>query len=58
MVVTLHNKSTTEPLPWNGHQTTSLGRGGVNAFYWRQIFALHSAIVKAKKEYLTRIEAT
>ena len=50
MRVTINNESTTtEPPPYNGQQPKPLGGGGLNAFYWYQIFALDSAIVEAQK---------
>ena len=42
--------TTTEPLPSNGQQPKLLG-GGLNAFYWRQIFALDSVGVKTQKMF-------
>ena len=48
MGVTINNKSTTtEAPPYNGQQSKPLG--GLNAFYWYQIFTLDSAVVKAQK---------
>ena len=48
MGVTINNKSTTTELPpKNGQQQKPLG--GLNAFYWYQIFALVSAVVEAQK---------
>ena len=45
MGVTINKKSTTtEPPPLNGQQPKPLG--GLNAFYWYQIFALDSAVVE------------
>ena len=38
----------TEPPPKNGQQPKPPGVGGFNAFYWRQIFALDSAVVKTQ----------
>ena len=50
MGVTINNKSTTtELLPKNGQQQKPLG--GLNAFYWYQIFALVSAVVEAQKMF-------
>ena len=35
-----NESSTTEPPPYNGQQPKPpVGGGGLNAFYWRQIFA-------------------
>ena len=40
--VTINNESTTtEPPPQNGQQLKPVGVGGLNAFYWYQIFALY-----------------
>ena len=48
MGVTINNRSTTtEPPPKNRQQPKPLG--GLNAFYWYQIFALDSAVVEAQK---------
>ena len=45
MGVTINNKSTTiETQPWNGQQPKLWG--GLNAFYWYQIFDLHSDVVE------------
>ena len=45
MGATINNESTTtEPLPQNVHAW------GFNAFYWYQIFALDSAIVKTQSD--------
>ena len=39
----------------NNNRTTALGRtavkatGGLNSFYWYQIFALESAVIEARK---------
>ena len=42
--------TTTETLPYNGHQPKPRGRGGgLNAFYWYQIFALDSAVVEVQE---------
>ena len=50
---TFHNESTTiEPPPQNGMQPTSLGVGGrgrLNAFYWRLIFALDTVNIETNK---------
>ena len=48
MGVTNNNESIrTEPPPYNRQQQKPLG--GLNAFYWYQIFALDSAVVEAQK---------
>ena len=48
MGVTINKKSTTtEPTPENGQQPKPLG--GLNAFYWYQIFALDSAVVEVQE---------
>ena len=50
MGVTINNESTTtttDPPAENGQQPKPLG--GLNAFYWYQIFALDSAVVEAQK---------
>ena len=48
MGVTINNESiTTEPPHKNGQQPKPLG--GLNAFYWYQIFVLDSAVVEAQK---------
>ena len=48
MGVAINKKSTTtEPPPKNGQQPKP--PGGLNAFYWYQIFALDSAVVEVKK---------
>ena len=40
------NKATaTAPPPENGQQSKPRGGGGLNAFYWYQIFAIDSAVV-------------
>ena len=47
---TINNKSrTTETPPKNGQQPKPLGGGGLNAFYWYQIFALDSAVVEVQE---------
>ena len=48
-----HESTTTEPPPLNGQPPTPLG--GLNAFYWYQIFALNSAVVEAQKKSGFRI---
>ena len=51
MGVTINKKSTTtEPPPYNGQQPKPLG-GGLNAFYWYQIFALDSAVVEVQEMF-------
>ena len=51
MGVTINKKSaTTEPPPKNGQQPKPLG--GLNAFYWYQIFALDSAVVEVQEYFL------
>ena len=48
--VTKNKKSTTtEPPPYNGQQPKP--PGGLNAFYWYQIFALDSAVVEVKEMF-------
>ena len=49
MGVTINKKSTTttEPPPYNGQQPKP--PGGLNAFYWYQIFALDSAVVEVQE---------
>ena len=48
MGVTIHKMSTTtEPPPYNGQQPKPLG--GLNAFYWYQIFTLDSAVVEVQE---------
>ena len=48
MGVTINKKSTTtEPPPKNGQQP----KGGLNAFYWYQIFALDSAVVEVQEMF-------
>ena len=48
MRVTINKKSTTtEPAPKNGQQPKP--PGGLNAFYWYQIFALDSAVVEVQE---------
>ena len=48
MGVTINNKSaTTEPQPWYRQQPKP--PGGLNAFYWYNIFALDSAIVEIQE---------
>ena len=50
MGVTINKKSTTtEPPPSNGQQPKPLG--GLNAFYWYQIFALDSAVVEVQEMF-------
>ena len=39
--------TTTEPPPFNGQQPKP--PGGLNAFYWYQIFALDSAVVEVQE---------
>ena len=52
MRVTINKKSTTtEPLPENGQQPKPLGGGGLNAFYWYQIFALDSAVDEVQEMF-------
>ena len=48
--VTINKKSTTtEPPPQNGQQPKP--PGGLNAFYWYQIFALDSAVVEVQEMF-------
>ena len=47
MGVTINKKSKTEAPPWNGQQPKP--PGGLNAFYWYQIFALDSAVVEVQE---------
>ena len=50
MGVTINKKSTTtEPPPKNGQQPKPLG--GLNAFYWYQIFDLDSAVVEVQEMF-------
>ena len=50
MGVTINKKSaTTEPRPYNGQQPKPMG--GLNAFYWYQIFALDSAVVEVQEMF-------
>ena len=50
MGVTINKKSTTtEPPPYNGQQPKP--QGGLNAFYWYQIFALDSAVVEVQEMF-------
>ena len=50
MGVTINKKSTTtEPPPYTGQQPKPTG--GLNAFYWHQIFALDSAVVKVQEMF-------
>ena len=50
MGVTISKKSTkTEPPPWKGQQPKP--PGGLNAFYWYQIFALDSAVVQVQEMF-------
>ena len=50
MGVTINKKSTTtEPPPSNGQQPKA--PGGLNAFYWYQIFALDSADVEVQEMF-------
>ena len=52
----INNESTTsEPPPQNGKQPKP--PGGLNAFYWYEIFALYSAVVEAQT-CLARMEAS
>ena len=55
MGVTIDKKSTTtEPPPLKGQQPKPPGgggSGGLNAFYWYQIFALDSAVVEVKEMF-------
>ena len=52
MGVTIKKKSTTtEPPPLNGQQPKPRGGGGLNAFYWYQIFALDSAVVEVQEMF-------
>ena len=42
----------TEPPPKNGQQPKQWGGGGgLNAFYWYQIFALDSAVVEVQEMF-------
>ena len=43
--VTIINNDRATVLEWTSDKTT----GGLNAFYWYQIFALGSAVVEAQK---------
>ena len=50
MGVTINKKSTTtEPPPLSGQQPKP--PGGLNAFYWYQIFALDSAVVEVREMF-------
>ena len=50
MGATIYNESTTEPLPYNGECVCVWGGGGgLNSFYWYQIFAIDSVVVKTQK---------
>ena len=50
MTVTFNRKSTTtEPPPKNGQQPKP--PGGLNAFYWYQIFALDYAVVEVQEMF-------
>ena len=50
MGVTINKKpTTTEPLPYNRQQPKP--PGGLNAFYWHQIFALDSAVVEVQEMF-------
>ena len=50
MGVTINKKSTTtEPPPKSGQQPKPLG--GLNAFYWHQVFALDSAVVEVQEMF-------
>ena len=50
MGVTINKKSTTtEPPPLNGQQPKL--PGGLNAFYWHQIFAIDSAVVEVQEMF-------
>ena len=50
MGVTINNQSTTtEPPPYNGRQPEP--PGGLNAFYWYQIFALDFAVVEVQEMF-------
>ena len=52
MGVTINKKSTTTaPPPWNGQQPDLGGGGGLNAFFWYQIFALDSAVVEVQEMF-------
>ena len=51
MGVTINKKSTTTE-PQNGQQPKAQGGGGgLNAFYWYQIFALDSAVVEVQEMF-------
>ena len=50
LTFTINKKSTTtEPLPQSGQQPKP--PGGLNAFYWYQIFALDSAVVEVQEMF-------
>ena len=50
MGVTINQKSTTtEPPPKNGQQPKP--PGGLNAFYWYQIFTLDAAVVEVQEMF-------
>ena len=52
MGVTRNKKSTTtKPPPSSRQQPKPLGVGGLNAFYWYQIFALDSAVVEVQEMF-------
>ena len=56
---TLNNRSiTTIPPPQNGHQSRLPWGGGLNAFYWPQIFALGSVVVVKTHNFRARMEAS
>ena len=55
MAATINNESTTttEPTPWNRRQPQTLR--GLNIFYWYQIFALYSVVVKTQKWFSSHV---
>ena len=53
MGVTINkNPTATDPPPYNGQQPKPTGGGGgLNAFYWYQIFALDSAVAEVQEMF-------
>ena len=51
MAVTINNKRTTAL-----ERTAAKATGGLNAFYWYQIYTIESAVVEVQKKCLAHME--
>ena len=57
MGVTINNESTTTELPPKDSSLSHEGGGGLNAFYWYQIFALDSAVVEVQEMFSSQVSS-